>query len=155
MNGIDTKGSFFAKNTLLSEYMAHLAELSNENKSYYEQKYKNNVDEKDKDSIFLSVIMRTQGKRIDELRECFLCLEAQTDDDFEIILICHKATEENARKVKSVIEEQSDKLKEKVFFLELNEGTRATPINYGISYARGRYFAIYDDDDILFDKHAI
>lgn len=152
MSGIDTKGSFFAKNTLLSEYMAHLAELSSENKSYYEQKYKKNVDEKDKDSIFLSVIMRTQGKRIDELRECFLCLEAQTDDDFEIILICHKVTEENVQKVKTVIEEQSDRLNKKILFLELNEGTRATPINYGISYARGRYFAIYDDDDILFDN---
>ena len=46
------------------------------------------------DTPFLSVIIRTQGKRFEALKEALLCLEAQTDDRFEVHLILHKATDE-------------------------------------------------------------
>ena len=36
---------------------------------------------------FLSVITRTQGRRPDRLREMLLSLAAQTDEDFELLLV--------------------------------------------------------------------
>ena len=39
------------------------------------------------DAPFLSVVMRTQGKRTNALKEALLCLNAQTDQDFEVIVM--------------------------------------------------------------------
>jgi 2-polyprenyl-3-methyl-5-hydroxy-6-metoxy-1,4-benzoquinol methylase len=51
------------------------------------------------DGPFLSVMMRTQGKRPQELREAFLSLAAQSNQDFEIIVIGHRTTLEQQKTV--------------------------------------------------------
>ena len=38
---------------------------------------------------FLTVLVRTQGKRIEPLRDALLCLAAQSDQDFEVIVLDH------------------------------------------------------------------
>jgi hypothetical protein len=105
-----------------------------------------------KDSPFLSVIIRTQGKRFEALKEALLCLEVQTNDQFEVQLILHKATEEGKDLIRRLLAEQSPALREKIHVTELDTGTRTTPLNLGASLAKGTYFAMLDDDDLLFDN---
>lgn len=101
---------------------------------------------------FLSIILRSQGKRSLGLKEAFLSLRAQSCQDFEVIVIAHRASVEGKQIIKSIIESQPDSFRLKIKYLELNEGTRTTPINVGCANATGRYIAIYDDDDLLFDN---
>ena len=98
---------------------------------------------------FLSVIIRTQGKREQGLREALLCLQAQECQDFEILLIAHKADEEHGKLIEEILEDQEEEFRKKIRFFRLNEGTRTTPLNYGFSHAWGKYAAVFDDDDIL------
>lgn len=101
---------------------------------------------------FLSVITRTQGKRPEMLRETILSLVAQTDSDFELILIGHKLNEDQRALVTQILSEQTEDFLKKVRFLELDHGNRTTPLNFGFSHAHGEYIAILDDDDIVFDN---
>lgn len=101
---------------------------------------------------FLSVILRTQGKRPTGLREALLSLRAQTNQDFEIILIGHKASEEGKLCIHQILKEQPEFMRQKIQYLEIEEGTRTTPINIGFTCATGQYVSIFDDDDLLFDS---
>lgn len=101
---------------------------------------------------FLSVILRTQGNRPLGLQEAFLSLRAQSHQDFEVIVIAHKATAEGKQRIKDIIESQPMSFCPRIRYLELDEGTRTTPINVGCANATGHYLAIYDDDDLLFDN---
>ena len=100
---------------------------------------------------FLSVIVRTQGKRFEMLKEALLCLEAQTDDDFEILLIVHNADETGKASVDRLLEILDPAFRQKIHRENLNGGTRTAPLNLGASLARGTHFAMLDDDDLLFD----
>ena len=100
---------------------------------------------------FLSVITRTQGKRPEMLREVLLCLAAQTDEDFELLLIGHKLKESGKSLVTQILSEQPAAFRERIRFIELNEGGRAAPLNVGFALAHGSYVAIMDDDDLAFD----
>ena len=106
----------------------------------------------DESAPFLSVIMRTQGKRFEALKEALLCLQSQTDDDFEIILIVHKADDEGKASVLKLLDTLTPDFKTKLRHEFLDTGTRTAPLNYGASLARGSYFAMLDDDDLLFDN---
>lgn len=99
--------------------------------------------------VFLSVLMRTQGKRPQELREALLCLAAQTNRDFEVLLVLHKGTAEQEQTVEEIIGDQMDWLRRRITLLTLDRGPRSTPLNHGLSHARGRYIAIFDDDDTV------
>lgn len=98
---------------------------------------------------FLSVITRTQGKRIDTLRDVLLCLSAQTSQDFEVCVIGHKLTREAQIAVERVIEDTHADLRQRVRLIRVDHGTRTTPLNVGFRAARGNYIAILDDDDIV------
>ena len=101
---------------------------------------------------FLSVIMRTQGKRYEALKEALLCLQSQTDDDFEVVLIVHKGDDEGKASVLKLLDILTPDFRAKVRHENLDTGTRTAPLNYGASLARGAYFAMLDDDDLLFDN---
>lgn len=100
---------------------------------------------------FLSIVTRTQGRRIAELREVFLCLTAQTCDDFELLIIGHKVEESNRLEIMNLIEEAPPSLRKKIQFFPVDHGNRSTPLNYGFSMARGQYISILDDDDLVTD----
>lgn len=101
---------------------------------------------------FLSVLTRTQGKRIQALTETILCLTAQTDIDFELLIVGHKLNDSQKTVVKDIVDSQPTWLREKIRFIEVNNGTRTTPLNIGFSEARGQYVAILDDDDVVLDN---
>lgn len=98
---------------------------------------------------FLSVVMRTQGRRIQELREALLCLAAQSSQDFEVLVVAHKTNAEEQKAVEVVIDDQPPSLRERIRLVLLDRGQRSAPINAGIEAARGRYVAIFDDDDVV------
>lgn len=101
---------------------------------------------------FLSVIMRTQGKRIYALREALLCLESQTDGDFEVLVMAHNTDEKVTSEISAEISGFPKDFCDKVKLIPVSGGTRTTPLNEGFKAARGVYISIYDDDDIVFDN---
>lgn len=144
----------FSANSNVGLYLKGLEHLNTEeNQKLYEEKYLPVIQgEKKENSPFLSVIIRTQGKREQGLREALLCLQAQECQDFEILLIAHKADEEHGKLIEEILEDQEEEFRKKIRFFRLNEGTRTTPLNYGFSHAWGKYAAVFDDDDILFSN---
>lgn len=103
------------------------------------------------DAPFLSIVTRTQGRRLEALRETFLSLEGQECLDFEVLVMGHNLNDEERRKVESVIEETPKYFREKVRLIQVVGGNRSTPLNKGFEAARGEYAVILDDDDIVFD----
>lgn len=144
----------FPDNSTLMQYLNGLQHLnSKENQKLFEDEYLPIIKgETRNNEPFLSVVVRTQGKRIDGLREALLCLYAQEDQDFEIILIAHKASEKNIKIIEEILEDQDEEWRTKIRFYKLNKGTRTTPLNYGSAHAWGKYVAFFDDDDILFSN---
>lgn len=98
---------------------------------------------------FLSIVMRTQGRRSQELREALLCLAGQSNQDFEVLIVAHRTEIAEQKSVEQIIEDQPPFLKDKIHLLLLDRGRRSAPLNVGLEKARGRYIAIFDDDDIV------
>ncbi|WP_374007754.1 glycosyltransferase family 2 protein [Leifsonia sp. LS-T14] len=102
------------------------------------------------DAPFLSVILRTQGKRFEPFKDALTCLAAQTDQDFEVVVVDHDAEPEAAKRVREAIDMQMPSFRERIRVIEVSGGSRAKPLNAAIDVVKGRYVAVYDDDDILF-----
>ncbi|MFC0153577.1 methyltransferase domain-containing protein [Xanthomonas dyei] len=107
------------------------------------------TDQTEQQRPFLSVVTRTQGRRLDTLRDVLLCLSAQTCQSFEVLLIGHRLNPDIARKVERVIEDTNEEMRSKIRFIKVHEGNRTRPLNVGFEEARGEYVAILDDDDIV------
>lgn len=147
--------SDLSENTSLKKYLRQIEENIIYGREY--EVYKDNVDQqlawiKENKAPFLTVLIRTQGKREDGLREALLCLSAQTNMNYEIVLIGHKVERENKKIILNILEDQSEEFRGKIRYYEINEGTRTVPLNYGFSMSRASYIAVFDDDDILFDN---
>lgn len=99
---------------------------------------------------FLSVLLRTQGLRIETLKDALLCLQGQSSQDFEIVVLLHNAAPANAAEVRDVVDRQIPSLRSRIRIEEVEGGSRAKPLNVGVERARGRYLAVFDDDDLLF-----
>lgn len=143
------------ENTELYKYIKQINDsmYSDGKDKLFEEKYKSIIEQREKkNDIFLSVIVRSQGNRPTGLREALLCLRAQTNQDFEIILIAHKADGDGKKCINQIISEQPLEFRKKIRYIELDRGTRTTPINVGFANAMGEYIAIFDDDDLLFDN---
>lgn len=99
---------------------------------------------------FLSVLLRTQGTRLEPFLDALLCLSAQTDHDFEVLVLVHNASQDAFASVSHAVGQQQQSFAERIRVVEVQGGSRGTPLNEGIRRASGRYIAVYDDDDILF-----
>lgn len=99
-------------------------------------------------SCFLSVVMRTQGRRPETLREALASLQAQTDQNFEVILVAHKPSDEQMTLVSGIADSFAPDFRQKIRLYRLEHGHRSMPLNIGFAHARGRYIAILDDDDL-------
>jgi hypothetical protein len=97
---------------------------------------------------FLSVVTRTQGRRLGTLREALLALSAQSVDDFEVVLVGHRLDAEARRAVERLVADFPASLRERVRLIAIEHGNRSTPLNAGFTDARGHYIAILDDDDV-------
>lgn len=99
--------------------------------------------------VFLSILMRTQGTRPQELREALLSVAAQSCYDFEVIVLAHRTSSEDQWMVERIIADQVPSLRERISLVLVDFGGRATPLNVGLRKARGRYVTVLDDDDTV------
>ena len=100
---------------------------------------------------FLSIVTRTQGKRIDALEETLLCLTAQTNTDFELLLLGHNVEPSDRAAVLDLVSQTPAWLQQRIQYIDVTGGTRTTPLNVGFTKARGDYVVILDDDDLVTD----
>lgn len=145
------------ENSMLSRCIASLAEQFSQKDELFEREYlplvrKGNSLLNVSPRPFLSVITRTQGKREEMLMETLLSLSAQSDMDFEVILVGHKLDENQTELVEKIISQQTHELRSRIRFIKLDKGNRTAPLNFGFAHARGSYVAILDDDDLVFDN---
>lgn len=103
------------------------------------------------DGPFLSVIMRTQGRRDQELREALLSLAAQSSTNFELLVVAHRVSVEQQVQVERLIEDQPAEFRARIRLFLLDTGGRAAPLNLALRHARGRYTVILDDDDVVLE----
>jgi glycosyltransferase involved in cell wall biosynthesis len=108
------------------------------------------TDDPDGDRPFLTVLLRTQGRRLEPIKDALLCLAAQTDQDFEVVIIDHDSTPEGATGVRLVVDSQPPSFRDRIRIVEVTGGTRSRPLNAGIAVANGRFISVFDDDDLLF-----
>jgi hypothetical protein len=99
---------------------------------------------------FLSVVMRSQGRRADTLRDALLALTSQSCTDFEVVLIGHKTSAPEQAAIARSVEQLPGWMRPKVGIHRLDRGNRTAPLNAGFALAAGDYIAILDDDDLPF-----
>lgn len=95
----------------------------------------------------VSIVMRTQVRRPEALRDALLCLAGQSDGRFELLLVVHNSDPEDAR---DILDDQPEWLRSRTQILTASGGTRSHPLNVGIAAARGTHVAFLDDDDLVF-----
>lgn len=143
------------KKTAINEYFQWLKQSVNSNSQLY-QTVSGYLDMEDKKQLhegpFLTVITRTQGKRKHMLAETLLCLQGQSNTNFELLIMAHNLSEERQEVVNTIIEDLPEWFQEKIRLIPVQGGTRTTPLNVGFEMAKGEYIAILDDDDIVFDN---
>lgn len=100
-------------------------------------------------TCFLTVVMRTQGTRPGLLAEALASLAEQTDRDFEVVLVRHRAEPADASEVDAVVAAAPEWLRARVAVLDLDTGARGAPLNLGFDHARGGYLVAFDDDDLV------
>ena len=101
------------------------------------------------DRPFLTVLTRTQGRRRQSLEDVLACLSAQTDTDFEWLVVCHRADAEQLASVREVLSLAPPQMAERIRVLEVERPGRSSPLNDGFAAADGRYVAVLDDDDLV------
>lgn len=87
------------------------------------------------------------------LREIFQCLAAQTDEDFEVVLIGHMVSDAQNQTLLDLLNEQPESIRSKIRYIKVDHGSRTTPLNVGFAHAYGDYVSILDDDDLIFDHY--
>lgn len=96
---------------------------------------------------FLSIVTRTQGRRLRCLEDVLTCLAGQSDRDFEVLVMCHRTTAQEQADVEDVVASAPAWLRDAVRVLPVERPGRAAPLNDGFAAARGRYVVALDDDD--------
>ena len=105
------------------------------------------------DAPFLSIVTRTQGRRLLCLEDVLTCLAGQTDLDFEVLLMCHRTSAEEQAAVEAVVAAVPAWLRDAVRVLRVDRPGRAAPLNEGFAAARGRYVVALDDDDTVLSHY--
>lgn len=100
---------------------------------------------------FLSVLVRTQGSpiRLETLRDTLLCLMAQTDQNFEVLLLPHRVDPTTLATIRALCAEHADLCGCGIRVHPVVEPGRAAPLTEGLQVAVGDYVAVLDDDDTV------
>lgn len=101
------------------------------------------------DRPFLSIVTRTQGKRLQSLADVLTCLRAQTVRDFEVRLVAHRTQEAELKSLRAVVDAQPQWLRERIHIDAVERAGRAAPLNEAFEAAQGRYIVALDDDDTV------
>jgi glycosyltransferase involved in cell wall biosynthesis len=97
---------------------------------------------------FLSVIVRTQGRR-STLVDTLTSLAAQRDDDLEVLLMAHNVSVEELAHVERLAGSFAPTFGDRLRVTEVASGGRSAPLNRALEIAVGAYVAILDDDDVV------
>lgn len=100
--------------------------------------------------VFLTIVIRTVGRRLQEFSEVLLCLAGQSNQNFEVIILGHNLSVDAQISVESAIEDTPESLRRRISLHRIDYGTRATLLNLGFDLARGEYVTVLDDDDLVF-----
>lgn len=114
------------------------------------------------EQLFATVVVRTQGTRMLQLREALTCLAAQTRDDFDVLLTLHADDAEHLLPTMTALVEEFDaSFATRVEVVPVSGGGRARPLNLALERVRGSYVVFLDDDDLVtadwieaFEEHA-
>jgi glycosyltransferase involved in cell wall biosynthesis len=106
-------------------------------------------DDEAVDRPFLTIVVRTQGRRPETVRDTLLCLLAQTAQDFEIVVTVHDAAAAQVADVRHAVGDVPSAARDRMRVLEVEGGGRARPLNEAFAVANGRYVAFLDDDDLV------
>ena len=79
------------------------------------------------------------------LEKCLDSLVNQTLEDIEIILVNDGSTDNSGQ----IAKEYASKYKEKIVYLEKQNGGLSDARNYGLEYAKGDYISFVDSDDYI------
>ncbi len=94
----------------------------------------------------LSIITPTYN-RAPYLKQCFRSLEAQTNHDFEWILVDDGSTDDTADVVKTFHPERFS-----IRYIQKENGGKHTALNSAHPFIKGRYVLILDSDDYLIES---
>lgn len=98
---------------------------------------------------FLTVIVRTTGRRPRELEEALLCLTAQSSRDFSVLVMIHNPTDEQYERTRRQVTQFCVASGIEGNAHRVHGGMRGAPLQEGVVRAEGRYAAILDDDDYV------
>jgi glycosyltransferase involved in cell wall biosynthesis len=100
------------------------------------------------DNEMLSILTRVGQEDLNFLPELNLSLCAQSDQNFEWILVLRPSV--NSEKIKEKIDFYWAK-KNQVVMLESKSDSRGGTLNIGLEACRGKFFTVLDSDDLAFD----
>ena len=102
--------------------------------------------------VFLSVIVTTQGRRLEELNDLFLCLSAQVCTCFDVVLLTQDVEEEIKQEMDGLCEHLKEIIGINLRSVEMKTNNLVTVLNETIDHLEGSYFAVLDEGDLLFDN---
>ena len=98
---------------------------------------------------FLTVVVRTQLRRPDNLREALTCLAGQIDQDFDVSLMVHHQDPAVAADAEALVAEFHPTFAGRVSVVPVLAGGRSRPLNEALERLRADYIAFLDDDDLV------
>ena len=98
----------------------------------------------------LTVLLRTQGRRMGQLEEALTCLAAQTVSDVEVIVLAHSVDSSVVATIERLVASFASDFADRVVVVRVDGGgLRGRPLNVGLARATGGAIAFFDDDDLI------
>jgi 2-polyprenyl-3-methyl-5-hydroxy-6-metoxy-1,4-benzoquinol methylase len=102
------------------------------------------------DRPLLSVVIRSEGRQPDLLAALMTCLAAQTNTDFEVLVLGHLLDRPRQVSIEQVIFDLPAWLRTKIRFILIDHGNWTDLLNNGFAAADGRYICVLDEEDVVF-----